>query len=434
VLFFLNPVRVRQWLVVGLVLRLVVGLGYGWLGSWELVPLDGPTRDVAGTDGHLQIARTLWTDGRWAYSPADPPVHNRPPLPPLALLVGGAWSARYWFWVWVVFGTVLHGVAGWLLVQALIGQGAGARVVGWAACVWALHPYWLLPVRSTTFLTVALVVGSMVVWAWARVCRRLAQDAGRGLWWGVAGALAVLGLALGLAALTHGAWSVLVWFFALAVVGVMWGEHRKRLWSGLACAVPVVVVALAVQAPWLVRNQLAWPGQLGPLTVATGGGIQYWKGKAYFDGTPHLEAAVYAAHTGQPLVQRYFGPLTPAEDAWFLRWALADMAADPWGQIRRTAQAAVFFWYPTDGAWPLAKATLTFVLNGGLWLHLVWLLRHRRLTGYRLGLWAALLATWAVFAVLGGHAAYFPMVYPFWFGLWADPADLSTDPQPAAAA
>ncbi|GIV43479.1 MAG: hypothetical protein KatS3mg035_0602 [Bacteroidia bacterium] len=62
---------------------------------------------VLGTDGHFQIARTLWLSGEYAFEVGGKPVHSRPPLHPLLLMITSAWSEKYWFFLWFLVSSFL---------------------------------------------------------------------------------------------------------------------------------------------------------------------------------------------------------------------------------------------------------------------------------------------------------------------------------------
>ena len=400
----------RLWVVlmVAAGVRLVVLVAYPLLfPAWEVVPLAGTTYAHAGTDGYLQLAHTLLHEGRWAYAPTGPAVHNRPPVTSLLMTLTAAPFPQHWYWTWGLFQLGLHLLGlwvAWRLVQAL---GLG----GWGRGLWlwglALHPFVLGTVRTSTFVTPAwlLVLG----WAWAMV----------GVANGHKRAAFAAGLLAGLAALTH---ATLLLLLPLTALGVFVLTRRWRpVWVVLA-------VGCLTLAPWTLRNALTFR-QFMP--VASGVGIQYWKGEAFFSHQPGLEDSVYTHATGRPLELAYFGTQTPEEDSVFRTAALADVKARPGAFIWRTVQAAVFFWVPWETR-PL-KPLLALLLNVPLVVALSWgAVGQRNGRYHRLAtvLLLPVLGLWGAIALLAAATSYFLMILPL-AGLvavlyWAPRADDSS--------
>lgn len=370
-------------LLACLVSRLAFGLIYWATDPWEVVPLQGEHLPYAGTDGYLQLARNLWVEGRWAYTPAGPAVHNRPPLPSL-LMTLAAWDTQYWYGWWLLLSTALHLLGLWFYyhtIQNLWGE-KWARRLGWA---FVLHPLLLAGVRATTFVPLATALLCGLLWAWSRY--RRSPTLRPALW---------MGAFSGLLALTHGTLLPVAPLAALA----LWPRWRH----GLA----VLGLALLMLTPWTLRNYLTFD-RLIP--IATGAGIQYWKGESALYRQPDLEYTVYRRATGQPLHQTYFGPEDPADDALLLRLAIEDMTERPGHYLLRSLHSYLLFWVPTDQGWP--KAALTALLNLPLLLPgiLTWRRQHR----------LPALLLWLIplpFALLAAITSYYLMLLPLLL-LWA---------------
>jgi hypothetical protein len=387
--FGLHP-RLGAVLGVAVAVRLAVLVTYPLLfPAWELVPLAGDTYALAGTDGYMQLAHTLLQEGRWAYTPDGPAVHNRPPITSLLMVLAAAPFPDNWYWTWGLFQLGLHVLGIWVAWQL-------AKVLdfrGWSRGLWlwglALHPFVLGTVRTSTFVTPAWLI--VLAWAWAMV----------GVMQGRRWAAAVAGLLAGLAALTH---ATLLLLLPLTALGVyVLSRHWRPVLAALA-------VGLLTLAPWTLRNALTF-GQFMP--VASGVGIQYWKGEAFFSHRPGLEDSIYTRATGRPLVLAYFGTQTPEEDHIFREAALRDVQARPLAFVWRTVQAAAFFWVPWETR-PL-KPLLALLLNVPLVVALAWgALRRRRGPHHRLAtvLVLPVPGLWGAIAVLAAATSYFLMILP----------------------
>jgi hypothetical protein len=412
-----------RWLVLGLAVRVLLLLWYVQSNSnGVLVPLRYPWRPDAATDGHWQIARTLWTDGQFAYWAGGPAVHNRPPLPPVVMAAVGGHSAQHWYRYWFAF-TVTLSLLGLGLVRGVLRRaGASAVGIGLVLAVYCLHPYLMATVRVTNFQVLA-AVGLL---GWAGVLWRLGQASGRMQWRWALG----LGVLSGLLALTHGVLLPLLALGPLAIAFCPKLVRAQRLWLAGLC----VVVGLGLVAPWTWRNWQTF-GQVIP--VATGAAGQYWKGSSWFRGMPDLEIRVHEAETGQPYAQIYFGPVNPQTEQVLARAMIKDILAQPGQALRYWSISGIFYWLPWDAGWLRAvmvgSLTLPSLLLGGwgLW-------QGRRPSDAparqrRWWLWAVgllLLGLGAAFTLLMGNVAYVAQSLPLLL-LWAGVAAGANRPKQA---
>jgi hypothetical protein len=383
----LKSLPFRQIFLLAVGLRVLACMLYPLLfNAWELQPLAGESYLNAGVDGYVQIARTLITDGRFAYSPIAPPCHNRPPLTPLLMVVFGAWTTTHWYWVWFVGATLMQLAALVLLrriCQLLKLQPLRTNVL---LLAFAAHPFLLGAVRASTFLSPAVLVLLLWLYTWLRANKKNSVSAYLGV-----------GGAAGLAALTHAS------LFPLGVLSALFAWRRPKQ------AALVLFAFVLTIAPWSIRNAVVF-NEFIP--VATGAGIQYWKGEAYFNHQPNLEEKVYLAETGKPLTLLFFGTLTPAGDIPFQKAAWRDVRDYPSKYLWRTVRAAGVFWVPEETR-PL-KPLLASLLNLPLLLWLFWMLVFRAVWRDAMVLQLCLVIglVWAVFALLAGHTSYFVMVLP----------------------
>jgi len=389
-------------LALALAVRVVFGVVYVTaLNSWELVPVAGETRAVAGVDGYIQLARTLCTTGQYAYEPGGPAVHNRPPLHPLLLAATSGWFPEHWYWAWLAAAAALQLLTLALAARTLRLAGASALAVNATVLVLALHPWMLLAGRSSTFVTPALLILLAVAYALLRI-----GPQGRLQW------AAWAGLAGGAAALTHGTLlPVPILVAGLLVVGPLRVVGTAQRWRAAAV---VVGVSAAVVLPWTARNYLLF-NQIIP--VATGAGSQYWKGEAFYVGQPDLEARVFEAVAHRPLHMVYFGTVRPQDDMYFLDTALAHIAAHPAHYALRTAWSLGMFWLPYDDGGGPAKPLLAGACNLPPLLVLAWAWgRAVRRRCWPPGLTVAATVLMAgvqlPFALLAGQTSYFMMLTP----------------------
>jgi hypothetical protein len=382
-----GPWPLRPWLALALVLRLAACAVYMLFDARGLVPLAGATFDAAGTDGYLQIARTLLDHGVFGFGP-ELPAHHRPPLTSL-LMLGAAWDAQQWWLWWFALTSVMGVAVVWLGARI-------AQVLDWPArarnllvLALALHPYLILPARTTTFLPVGIVVVMLLLFAVARVQVRAT------IWRSVA-----VGAALALCLLTHASLLVLVPVAVLAV----WSPSRTRVHH---LAVAMLTTALFV-APWTLRNAAAFHRFI---PIADGAGFQYWKGEESAFANRDAGERAYLAHTGDSLCVVHWGTESPRQDSLLWALGLRHAAADLPHLAQRVSVGAAMFWAPWEAGW--AKALVCALLNLPL-LVLASILLVRRPPRDTLDTFAVgvVVLTWAGFAFFAANTTYFPLVLP----------------------
>jgi 4-amino-4-deoxy-L-arabinose transferase-like glycosyltransferase len=136
----------------------------------------------------------------------------------------------------------LLGAASCLLVFAVAEKWFGRRVAWWSAAIWAVYPTSLM--FSADLLSEALA--AFLFLAYLAAC---ATWAARPRWAGALGA----GAALGLCLLAHPSKIVMV---PLALVWAV-GQWRRQP-SRMVQAIAIPLVALAVVAPWTIRNYVVF--------------------------------------------------------------------------------------------------------------------------------------------------------------------------------
>ncbi|MDW8333054.1 MAG: hypothetical protein RMM53_02440 [Bacteroidia bacterium] len=375
---------------VAAAVRLATAAAYVHYGSWELLPLRGEFRPFAGTDGHIQIARTLVETLEYAYFPGGPPVHNRPPLPPVLMALCCAWSCDRWHWLWFATTTLLGATTVYFAVRAMEICGASRRqTLVWGGIL-ALHPFLVSAVRSSSFMPVGLAVVSTTTYAFCRWTMRGYRrgDAIR------------TGLALGAGCLTHGALAALPVLALGAAAADGRASFRRRLSSILWAASATLVVV----APWTWRNWRVF-GEFIP--VATGAGIQYWLKKAALAGEPDLEKRVFRQRTGRELTLDYYGARWLEDEKILVRMAWQD-APRAWKD--RLKGALFFFAPPENGRFRMfLAATLNVAMLAGAAIGL-----KTRIWPVRLFAVGTTVAMTAIFSCLAGHASYFSLLVPVW--------------------
>jgi 4-amino-4-deoxy-L-arabinose transferase-like glycosyltransferase len=323
--------RVKEWqlIVAGMLVRLAFCLLWVTLfPSPYYGPVAGNNFFAAGSDGYIQIARTLYLSGEYTFSPGDPPVHNRPPLHPVVMLIFGAWSAEHWYIFWFV-GTALLSGAFMTLILAL------GRMLGLTPAqnkvvllLLAFHPYLIFASKATTFIMEAAVLMPLVIYLFLRGLRGSGWTA------------FLAGLACGLGALTHGSFLLLPGI--LGVLTLLW---RKPAWSRKLASVGLLLLGTALLVlPWTARNYYQFHRFI---PVVTGQGILYWLGDFDFTGRDEYRLGLFFKRTtGREPDIAFSGFKDPDDDA--LLWALArkDMLERPGNSLRRTALGAYGFWAP----------------------------------------------------------------------------------------
>ena len=240
--------------LVGLALRLA------------FVALEPATRPRGDERTWLSLALEWVAAPPFSFDPLKSPLLFYPPLHPY--LVGAV--ARFGGGLFAV--KVVQAVLGALLVPAVavVGRRTFGPVVGLAAAA-ATAVYPTLIWYSAHFWSEPLFLALL----WWGLERALAADEGR------RGAAAASGVLLGLAALTR---EVPLYFLPI-LAGWMLGRRDR---AGLLRAAALVAAAVAVVAPWTLRNWVRF-GALVP--VSTMGGRALWEGNTLGD-----RGELYAAH------------------------------------------------------------------------------------------------------------------------------------------
>jgi hypothetical protein len=398
--------RVSAWHLIGAGMLIRFAFCLLWAAfepSPYYAPVEGTRFFDAGSDGYVQIARTLYLTGEYAFSPGGPPVHNRPPVHPVVMLIFGAWSAEYWYVFWFI-GTALLSGAFMALIAALGRMFALTPLqIKIVLLVLAFHPYLIFATKSTTFIMEATVLLPLVLYLFLLGLRGRRAGA------------ALSGIACGLGALTHGSFLLLPG--VLGGLGLLWPGVR---WSRKLTSVGCLILGTAlVLLPWTIRNYRQFHRFI---PVVTGQGILYWIGDSIFAGRlGYSVGPIFKEVTGREPEIAFSGFVDPADDA--LMWSLArkDMLERPGNTLRRTALGAYGFWapfLPSESKGLLcALLNLPFVLAA-----VVMLLRNlvqRRLHFHHLVLACLIVYFNLVFAFFLAVVSYFVMVLPLLFLLVA---------------
>ncbi|MFZ1731624.1 MAG: hypothetical protein WBQ23_04345 [Bacteroidota bacterium] len=391
--------RLTPWRIIGaaVLLRLVFGLVWVLFVNAppENVPIAGDTWEQAGADGYIQIARTLLVSGEYAFAPGSFPVHNRPPMQALLLLVFGAWWPSHWFVVWI-FGSALLSLAMLLGLRALAKEmNFSDRSLRLLLLLAGFHPYMIFISKTTTFINAAAVLLVIAVLLLFRIRRDPLPYS------------VLAGLSMGAGALTHGTFLLLPLFSAPFILSQRTIPFSRRI----AATVLVIVAALIVVAPWTVRNTQTFDRFI---PVVTGNGYHYWKGDAVYFGGNYPMARLYEAETGKRFEEKYYGAVDPDADAVLWKLAKADMFARPERIPLRLLIGTWTFIAPTDGG--PRKMLVSALLNIPLVLILLLLfwrrLRSRTLTREQLALAFLLLYIVEAFAFFVSWGSYFTMLLP----------------------
>jgi 4-amino-4-deoxy-L-arabinose transferase-like glycosyltransferase len=404
--------RVKEWqlIVAGMLVRL--GFCMLWATLFPLPyygPVAGDNFFVPGSDGYIQIARTLYLSGEFTIGPGGQPVHNRPPLHPVAMLIFGAWSAQHWYLFWFV-GTALFSGA-FMAVSLALGKMFGLTPVQnkVVLLMLAFHPYLIFSAKSATFIMEATLLLLLAVFLFLRGLR------GR-RWFAF-----LAGLACGLGALTHGSFLLLP--AGLGGLALLW---RKPLLSRKLITFGLLLLGTALPVlPWTVRNYHQFNRFI---PVVTGQGILYWLGDFEFTGRDgYALGAVYKRATGRNPQLAFSGFANPDDDA--LLWSLArkDMMERPGNTVRRMVLGVYGFWAPwiPSEIKGLICAGLNLPVVLAVVVLLVRNLLQRRLYFHHIVLTCVILYFNLVFAFFLAVISYFVMVLPLLFlllvCLWASP-------------
>ena len=359
----------------------------------ENVPVAGESWNDAGADGYLQIARTLLVSGEYAFEPGGVPVHNRPPVQVLLMLVFGAWLPAHWYVVWM-FGSALLSLLMLLIVRRLAeDMDVSPRMQKLLLVLAGFHPYLVFITKTTTFINAAALLLVLVVWLTLRITRKRLQYA------------AVAGLAIGVGALTHGT------FLLMPLLATPYILSRRTVRAGkrFAAAALVILCAAAVVAPWTLRNYQTFDRVI---PVVTGNGYHYWKGEAVYFGGHYPMADLYTGATGKPFEEKYYGAVYPEADAVLWDLAKDDMRERPQLLPLRLLIGTGAFFAPWDGG--PKKAVASAILNAPLLVILLYLIfrRRRELSAEQITLVVLLLYIVEAFAFFVSWGSYFTMILP----------------------
>ena len=248
----------RRWIsaaaAAGLVLRIAFGMAY-WVGK----PLNHDERE------YLALAQSLANGRGFAYDPArktgTAQQFGRAPAYPVFLALIGAGAQEHDSTpARVKIAQAFVGAVSVWLIGLIALRAAGPRAGVAAACLAAAYPplVWI----SSYVLSEALY--SLIALLAAYVLQRAVDDAGvsgssyrRGIV--AAGALAGIGILIRPAMI----------FFVPLVAWWMLATHRTVM------AVVFVTAAIAVVAPWTIRNARVY-GRF--VLVASEGGVTFWTG------------------------------------------------------------------------------------------------------------------------------------------------------------
>jgi len=361
----------------------------------ENVPVAGDTWYQAGADGYLQIARTMLMTGEYAFTPDGPPVHNRPPVQVVLLMIFGAWWPAHWYLVWMLGSALLS----LLMLVALRALGRDLRLsplmLRLLLLLAGFHPYLIFISKTTTFINVAALLLTVVALCVFRIRHAPLRYA------------PAAGLLMGVGALTHGT------FLLMPLLAAPYILSRRSLPAGrrIAAVLLVIVCAGAVVAPWTLRNVRTFD-QFIP--VVTGNGYHYWKGEAVYFGGHYPMARLYEEETGKEFEEMYYGAVDPNADAVLWRLAKEDMFARPECIPLRLIIGTGAFLAPWDGgpkkavASALMNIPLVILLLAGLYRRF----RRGGFTAEQFALTLLLLYIVEAFAFFVAWGSYFTMLLP----------------------
>lgn len=382
-------------IAAAVLLRLVFGLF--WMLAVNAPPENVPVADDswydAGADGYLQIARTLLVNGEYAFEPGGVPVHNRPPVQVLLMLVFGAWLPAHWYIVWM-FGSALLSLLMLLIVRRLAQDlDISPRMQKLLLVLVGFHPYLVFITKTTTFINAAALLLVLVVWLTFRIPRKPLPYA------------LSAGIAMGIGALTHGTFLLM----PLLATPYILTRGEVRIGTRFTATALVVICTMAVVAPWTLRNYRTFDRVI---PVVTGNGYHYWKGEAVYFGGDYPMADLYAEATGKQFEEKYYGAVYPDADAVLWDLAAEDMVSRPHLIPMRFLIGTGAFFAPWDGG--PKKAVASAILNVPLLLILLYLLfrRWRSLNTSQVALILLLLYIVEAFAFFVSWGSYFTMILP----------------------
>jgi hypothetical protein len=389
-----------QWLLIGIGARVLMVFFHVFIdtnGLKGLHPLSNQWYYLAGTDGYIQLAHTIWFSGEYAYAAGEFPVHTRPPVYPILLMLFAGWNICCWYWGAYLLALICYIINHYLVLQIMRSGAVKAGVVATNVAIigLAIHPYLVASVRAVTFLPVA----TLLLTAYVYVLIELKATDFRFSWLFYSAIVTIL------AALTHG---TLIVLFVIAAVYIAIQRQYKAfiLFVGLVCG---------GIGGWTYRNYVVF-NEFIP--IVTGAGMQYWKGDESVFGVWDSPQQQYMAATGKQLLVSFFGAVYPADDRLLWQLAIADMRARPDRLLWRIIKGGFQFWAPGErGYWKVLVAMLlnypVLILAGRAGYRRY---KHKIASGLPVGLLVSIvIAFWAVFAFFAAEAAYCVMLLPI---LW----------------
>lgn len=367
-----------HWIIIfAVIIRFCTCWAYLLSEHQEICSLSGNYQQ-AGTDGHLQIARTLFLTGEYAYEEHGHLVHNRPPLHPFFMLVFGAWSEHYWFLFWFAC-TISLVIPGILLVDRTLQNFHIELNIRRLACyTYAFHPWLILSCRTTTFVPETIILLQLLAYFYFHPQSKIYQTQ-------CISACLVL---------THGSF-----LFVPFLIQVGY-------WTRKIPAFKALILSLIIISFWTCRNYIAF-NQFIP--VVSGGGIQYWKGEeSVFTEKRDIYVEVFEKETGRKPDVKFFGTVKPEDDKIYAALALKHLLENPVHFLYRTFHGYWYFWAPHENFY--LKAWLSGIPNLILFLLFFYF-------GYKNGFkWQSfhfmlfIFCINTIFALLVPHASYFPML------------------------
>lgn len=384
------PFSLRTWLLIAWLLRFLACLVYYFLFQpSELKPIHHNEYQGLGTDGYVQIAKTLWLSGEYSYEVGGAPVHSRPPLHPFLLALTSLWSDEYWFFLWFIVSASLGTLNIYLTMLLSKRLQMPPSSQNMLLLVLVFHPYLIAIARSTTFIQLGTTCLLMTLYAYFEPSGRLKRGFCTGLW-------------AGLSMLTHATFQLLPIALALSEMILMKSAKQALL---------ILFTSIGVVLPWTFRNYLTF-GE--PIFLVTGAGMQYWKGEeSAFPEQVDIYRKVYEEYTQKNLKVQYFCTEKPEQDHLLWHLGLKHLQENPLHAMYRMGYGIIIFLFPHETG--LEKFIGTFVINFPLVLCLLWGFIYGRTDEQAKAWWLYFSMVIMAFAFFTPHASYIVMFLP---GLW----------------
>ena len=362
------------------------------------VMLARPERLTEDRDLYLGIANEIRAGHGYATPGSDPPRPTafRPPLYPILLALTG--GSRAGIGTLHLLLAAVMVVATGLAAERLAGQwGNVHRATRFiAGGIVAIDPMLLL--YSGQPMTETLCSGLTAVLLWGLASRLVAQDEmgfqregeapaepllpeGVDLGSGSAGASSsraiVAGLMWGLCLLGRPTYAAGLGLWLAGSVFLGWRE-RVSVRPRLRCGLVVGVVALAVVAPWAIRN---WSVFGQPIVTTTHGGYTLWlaNNPVYYSEVIEGPDAVWSGESlnrwqteTNAEMDRLQIQGEVARDEWQSARAKQFMLANPWRFVRACLYRGVTFWsiWPGRSVDPRVPVPMLWVIAG--WYAALW--------------------------------------------------------------